>query len=249
MARLIKKSSALEKQYSLIISKIKRIILCAFIFIALGICGSLLLSYNISLYFGLALILVSVGGFITCIILTSFKSTDAAIIKSGIDGENETAQLLKSKLPDGYRVFQNIDVFFDGKKSELDFIVVGNTGVFVVECKNRKGIIKGNYASEKWKQIKSSNKSEGYSFYNPVKQVSTHIFRLKRSLQRKNINVHLNGIVYFPNIETVLKISHESNQNIPVINSQNLLIEHILNTQNCLNETVVNRICTELKKL
>lgn len=59
----------------------------------------------------------------------------------------------------------------DGRTSQIDHIAVGPGGVFVIETKNRRGVIKGNDRDRKW----TAGKSE---FQNPVSQNRKHVSTL-----------------------------------------------------------------------
>ena len=66
--------------------------------------------------------------------LLSIIRNKREIIASGKQGEESTAYLLNS-LPDGYKLIRNAVISYEGKESEIDNIVVGATGVFVIETK------------------------------------------------------------------------------------------------------------------
>lgn len=70
---------------------------------------------------------------------TFFESQEVAVDKwaSGHAGENEAEKYLR-RFPDTYTVFR--DVWLGGK-GNIDFVVVGPNGVFVVEVKNHAGAI------------------------------------------------------------------------------------------------------------
>lgn len=56
-------------------------------------------------------------------------------IGKGMDGEIEVIKKLKHLPKDKFRVLSD---FVDGKKGNTDFIVVGETGIWVIEIKNLK---------------------------------------------------------------------------------------------------------------
>lgn len=57
---------------------------------------------------------------------------------SGWSGEKEIEEKLK-ELPEDYSLF--IDLHLPGRKDNIDFVVIGQTGIFVVEAKKFKGQI------------------------------------------------------------------------------------------------------------
>ena len=98
------------------------------------------------------------------------------VLKSGIDGEANTARIISS-FPDTYSAITNATISYDGKTSELDAILVGPKGIFVIETKNHNGTIYGSFSDDKLTQYKVGQKGTPYSkqFYNPIKQVSTQV--------------------------------------------------------------------------
>ena len=57
----------------------------------------------------------------------------------GAEGERVVAELLETELPDGYHVFN--DVRFPGRTANIDHLVVGPSGVFVLNTKNWRGTV------------------------------------------------------------------------------------------------------------
>ena len=59
--------------------------------------------------------------------------------RRGAEGERVVAELLETELPDGYHVFN--DVRFPGRTANIDHLVVGPSGVFVLNTKNWRGTV------------------------------------------------------------------------------------------------------------
>lgn len=249
MARVIKKESALKADFLRQKKNVKKAALTACVFVLAAVLGNMLMRLDLLYYVGLAFIFVSAVGFIACCGYASLKQNTIASLKQGVDGEDITADILKNGLDDGYTVFQNSVITYDGKKSELDLIVVGKNGVFVIEAKNRNGRITGSYTKEKWVQHKVGAKGGEYSadFYSPVKQVATHVFRLAGFLRQNSAPAFINGIVYFAGENTRLEISGEADK-IPVLQGEKNLIRYIKKTENTLSSDVAERIYELLKK-
>ena len=88
-----------------------------------------------------------------CVVEGDSEHTNMDILVSGINGERIAAKVLAA-LPDSYTVFQDVEVTYDGKVSEIDNIVVGKSGVFIVEVKNHNGNITGDCEDTYWIQHK-----------------------------------------------------------------------------------------------
>lgn len=174
----------------------------------------------------------------------SRKRVEREISAAGKQGEERTALLLNS-LPDSYKLIRNAVISYEGRKSEIDNIVVGNTGLFIIETKNHRGHISGDCHEMYWTQHKIDNYGECHSknFYNPTKQVATHIYRLKGILRQNNIRVFINGAVYFSNAEIKVDIENPR-EDIPVFNyySQDELLNYILNRDKILTDKQAEHI-------
>lgn len=195
--------------------------------------------------------------FIVFVILTviissvlSKKRTERDITIAGKQGEERTAHLLNS-LPENYKLIRNAVINYEGRKSEIDNIVVGNTGVFIIETKNQKGHIVGDCQERDWTQHKIGRGGTPYckDFYNPTKQVATHIYRLKGIFRQNKIRVFINGAVYFSNPETYIRIVN-TREDIPVFDyyNQNELLNYILNRDKILTDKEVEHIIKVIKE-
>lgn len=195
--------------------------------------------------------------FIVFVILTviissvlSKKRTEQDITIAGKQGEERTAHLLNS-LPVNYKLIRNAVISYEGRESEIDNIVVGNTGVFVIETKNHRGYINGDCNERYWAQHKIDNYGECHSkeFYNPTKQVATHIYRLKGIFRQNKVRVFINGAVYFSNPEIKVDIENPR-EDIPVFNyyNQDELLNYILNREKILTDKQVENIVKIIKE-
>lgn len=175
---------------------------------------------------------------------SSKNKTEREIIAAGKQGEERTAYLLHS-LPDNYILIRNAVINYEGRKSEIDNIVVGNTGVFIIETKNQKGYIVGDCQERDWTQHKVGRGGTPYckDFYNPTKQVATHIYRLKGIFKQNKIRVFINGAVYFSNPENKIYIENPR-EDIPVFNyyNQDELLNYILSRKEILTDEQVEYI-------
>jgi hypothetical protein len=133
------------------------------------------------------------------------------IYQSGISGENRASHEL-DKLRDSYEVLSNVKLDVDGEKAELDFVVIGSNGVFIVENKNYNGTIEGHVDEDKWVQKKVGQGGTPYSnpIRNPIFQLKREIHILANYLRENGINVFVTGFVYFSNYYANLSITGDS---------------------------------------
>ena len=239
MAKVIKNPSALKADFLFLKAKLKKRILFLLGFILVAILGNIIMKADFLYNIGMIFVGVSVVGFLVSLFMVMSTSNEVTIKGQGLLGEDETAEILAEGLDNSYTVIQNVVVTLEGKSSELDLVVLGPNGVFVIEAKNRNGLIEGGYDKDKWLQHKVGRRGGEYSseFYSPIKQVGTHIFRLAGHLRQNNIRFHICGAVYFSNPEAKVRLSGEPDK-IPVFWKPDELILYIkMNNANLPLET------------
>ncbi|MBM7648442.1 hypothetical protein JOC78_001384 [Bacillus ectoiniformans] len=154
------------------------------------------------------------------------------ILRSGLKGEKQALEFFK-QLPEDYTVFSDLEIIAEGKKSQLDNVIVGPNGIFVIETKNLNGEIQGNSDDTQLTQYKIGRKGNPYNktFYNPIKQVSTHVYRLSRLLKSNGVDTWIQGAVYFANPDCSVMVHNDSD--IPVFShSDNRhMLQYILSYQ------------------
>jgi hypothetical protein len=97
----------------------------------------------------------------------------------GILGEKSVAFFLSKLDENKYKVINNIMLQVGNKTSQIDYVVVSNYGIFVIETKNYQGWIIGNEFDDNWKQVIYKRKEK---LHNPIKQNYGHIQALKEVL-------------------------------------------------------------------
>lgn len=77
----------------------------------------------------------------------------------------------------------------DGSNTEIDIIMVHNTGIYVFESKNYSGYIFGSENQRMWTQTLNAGRRgvEKNQFYNPIMQNEGHIKYLKKLIGRDDI--------------------------------------------------------------
>jgi hypothetical protein len=120
--------------------------------------------------------------------------------KGGWEGEKQVYKLLNSKLSDDYYLINELKI---GKGGDLDHVVLGPNGVFVIETKNWSGKI--SCQKDEWQR------QDRHKFNNsPSRQVKNNTNKIRRLLEAqsslRNHGVWIEGIVVFtnPNIELQL---------------------------------------------
>jgi hypothetical protein len=113
--------------------------------------------------------------------------------RSGLNGERRVEKNLSNKLSDGYSLYNDV-LLKDGQRGgNVDHIVVGPTGIFVIETKNNQGAV--TYDRYGWKGMGENR--------NPISQVNKSMFRIKDILKNcdvfedDNTRLYLKSIVVF----------------------------------------------------
>ncbi len=130
-------------------------------------------------------------------------------------------------------------------------VVVTPTGVWIIESKNITGSVFGNYDSPMWTQRKEGRQGGSYTktFCNPIRQVSTHTYRLAHLLRDNGFSVYVKDMVYFANPKTVIRFL-EAPSKTPVFsalaNTPEELLRAITDTGEPLAASECKAICAFL---
>lgn len=174
-----------------------------------------------------------------------------AILKSGVQGEKTVLEVLK-RLPKDYTVITNPVIYNRGKVNELDFVVIGKNGVFIVEAKNYRGIISGKTSQKSWKQTKHGKNDRVYEkeVGNPVKQAHRQGRIMLQVFGDFDISADVYPIVYFVDGKSVLRITDDAQTGVAVMNSEDMLLDYIVNTRgkNTVDSSELSKIIRFFKK-
>ena len=152
------------------------------------------------------------------------------------------------KLDKNLKILTNVYVpIGENKYSEIDILLLHETGIYTIESKNFTGWIYGSEFDEKWTQVYS--KFYKYKFNNPVIQNKNHI---------KHLSEYLNiDEIYFKNYivfgeQCRIKKSYVDYDNIRLLKRHSL--NKIIKTEFNVSEKIfsnkhINIMYEELKKL
>ena len=175
------------------------------------------------------------------ILIISLKLYKSKI--KGYIGEKLVIKKLKKLNKRKYKVINDVLLKTQKGSTQIDHIVISKYGIFVIETKNYKGIIKGNEYDDNWSQI-LINKSE--TLRNPIKQNNGHIKALKDlipELRYKNIK----SIILFTkrarlevNCETSVTYFNKVNKIIKKYRNEEFTKEDVERIYNKINELNIN---------
>ena len=129
--------------------------------------------------------------------------------KSGLTGERRVERNLSDKLGDEYSIFNNVLLRDPKKRGDIDHIIVGPTGIFVIETKNNQGNMSFN--GFYWKGVKGS----------PSQQARENMFIVKDVLKNcpvfRDKDPFLEHVVLFSNPNADITTSREPEYGCKII--------------------------------
>lgn len=127
----------------------------------------------------LAIIITIVAVLITIL----FKKREVKDINLG---EEEVKKVL-SKIS-GYKLLNDIMIRKENGTSQIDHILIGKKGIFIIETKDYSGVINGEEYSKYWTQTINKRKNH---FYNPIRQNYGHVKSVEKLIKEKGIYISL----------------------------------------------------------
>lgn len=160
----------------------------------------------------------------------------------GRKGEKGFRYIIYDAMDNEDYIFSNKEIVFNGKETELDFIIVNKYGVFIFEVKNYSGRIYGKEDDDEWIKCTVSKTGNTYekNIRNPIKQVKREVYILANILRSKGIRAWVKGFVYFTQMNSPI-----DNEYV-VWNSKNIGNQIHQSERKLLDTKTINRICEVL---
>lgn len=124
---------------------------------------------------------------------------EARVWRKGEEGERIIASILESELPDGFHVFN--DVRFPGRTANIDHLVVGPSGVFVLNTKNVRGTVSW---TEDAKTLLWNGEAEKWNWVALAQKDAINVEKKLFTLLNRNVSVK--AVLVFPRAKVVPKI-------------------------------------------
>jgi Nuclease-related domain len=162
----------------------------------------------------------------------------------GAEGEESVIDVLQ-ELDSSFKVFN--DIVLPGDRQNIDHIVVGSVGTFVIETKNHNGIIK--CYEDNWSGEKVGRRGTVYAanIGNPSKQAKRNAVVLKNWLQSENIDVgYIVAVVVFTNDDVELKLVKPT---VKIVHIDNLLDLFKGETNSKMTSEKINSVAEKLYQL
>jgi hypothetical protein len=107
---------------------------------------------------------------------------DAVAVRRGIAGEERVARLLAELEPEGFRALHEVDI----GRGDADHVLVGPTGVFVIETKEWQG----RFYPRRGKLMFNQRAADGV-----VSQVTAAAIAIRKRLERAGIDVWVQAVI------------------------------------------------------
>ncbi|HNS80922.1 MAG TPA: nuclease-related domain-containing protein [Kiritimatiellia bacterium] len=142
---------------------------------------------------------------------------DAGSVRAGQAGESRVSRMLAKMLPGNMYIINDLTVKFGGTSAQIDHLVVGPKGLFVIETKNWSGTVRGDERRDMWEQIPSHGRKKIIKVGNPVAQNERHVNVLRRWLRARGSAWNdLYSVVTILSPHTRLEIDNQTTPLLPV---------------------------------
>jgi hypothetical protein len=189
--------------------------------ILLSIAGSLILFYGIIIY-NLIIIIISVVMLQIAWIMHKNSSKRLHAYRKGVIGEQSIVELLKN-LGDEFYLIN--DIVLQKPYGNIDHVVLGPNGIFVIETKNYGGTIVCN-GDEWYRRYRGKYGPKDYPLPSPSKQAKRNAVQLRAFLINniKNRNIDLkrlfvNCLLVFTGSDIDLDLN---NPTVPILKAEEL---------------------------
>jgi hypothetical protein len=160
--------------------------------------------------------------------------------KSGLNGERRVVSNLSDKLSNEFSIYNDVLLKYGQRSGNIDHVVIGPTGIFVIETKNNQGSI--TYDGYGWKGIGGNR--------NPSSQVNKNMFRIKDILKTCELfkvkELYLKQIVLFSNPKAIIKKTKDPDYGCKIIQiksiADTILADFIMNNRVCFSDQEIREI-------
>ena len=146
-----------------------------------------------------------------------------------------------------YKLLRNVYIpKLNGKYSEIDVLLLHETGVYVFESKNLSGTVYGDYKHPQWERYKKNGEKD--FIVNPIKQNEGHINALCNYLQLNKYQLRAFNMVVFGSKAELKYIPENSSFNSihEIYNLEMELIKKMTSQKNFYSQKTIDSWCSLL---
>lgn len=143
-------------------------------------------------------VLYAAGGVLLIAIIIWALRYFSPVRVAGRKGEKAAKKIISTVLRKGDILLNNVELNYEGKKTELDNVIVNKYGVFIIEVKNYSGRLEGGEDDFEWKKYHTTRGGNVYekTAKNPIKQVKRQTYILAHTLEKNKLKAWIEGFVY-----------------------------------------------------
>lgn len=181
-------------------------------------------------------------GFLLVVSFILWKITASRLSKTfapkrdrGFQGEDSMANAIAMAAEiDGrpYFMLRNLYVPARAGTTELDAVLLHETGIYVFESKNLSGEISGTMDQERWRQY--LNEATEHTFHNPVLQNRGHIAALRHYLRNFDRDEGFVSVIVFGDRSVLRKVPQGENFCVVKIDTLEEILVRIMARQKAL---------------
>ncbi|MBP7275710.1 MAG: NERD domain-containing protein [Kiritimatiellae bacterium] len=128
-------------------------------------------------------------------------------VRAGLRGEADVTRALSQTLDNTHYIFNDLLIRNGRTSAQIDHLVVGPRGLFLVETKNWRGHIEGGAGDEQWTQTRAPGVPP-IRLHNPIIQARRQANFLRESLRRAGVrSPEIHPLVVFRSPRTTFRIS------------------------------------------
>ena len=149
----------------------------------------------------ISLLLIALGIILSHLFSQTNFKWESGKIRAGRQGEEIADSLIRSVMNEHDILLSNLKISYDGKKAEIDKLIINSHGIFIIEVKNYNGILKGSPDDYNWLQTKVSPGGNIFTkeVQNPIRQVKRQTYILSKCLKEQGIYHWIDGYLLFIN--------------------------------------------------
>lgn len=149
----------------------------------------------------ISLLLIALGIILSHLFSQTNFKWESGKTRAGRQGEEIADSLIRSVMNEHDILLSNLKISYDGKKAEIDKLIINSHGIFIIEVKNYNGILKGSPDDYNWLQTKVSPGGNIFTkeVQNPIRQVKRQTYILSKCLKEQGIYHWIDGYLLFIN--------------------------------------------------
>lgn len=159
----------------------------------------------------------------------------------GLYGEYELFKYLKNINSD-FKIVPNVYIPNDFGVTEIDMVLIHNSGIYIFENKNFQGTIKGSEKDRKWIQELGGQRNE---FFSPVVQNRGHVIAIMKYLKKRGFTRFIPhySVIVFPEDSTLdVGVIYDKYTNVTKMKGLRVILNYLMSGNKILSHNDVEEL-------